>query len=200
MFRSPAMKRMRLAVFALIILSSPSLFAQSPAGQYDPMGSIAGDLNKIAASVQTLSERLKSFIDKFEKAPGLTITDKQNNLIIGLQVLASSEQLLASRQRTQIELVEKQGTTRTRLAQVERDVMPHSIDRSVAFEGTTKTEELRENRRSTLQAERVALQAVLAQITSNLADQSEAVREMQIIVQRLRKQLIPQIEREISEY
>ncbi len=110
-----------------------------------------------------------------------------------------AEERLATLQKAQIELVEKQGTTRSRLAQVERDVTPQGIDRSVTFEGTTRTEEIRESRRNTLQSERASLQSLLNQINSNLTDTNEAVRDAQILVQRLRRQYLPQIEREIFE-
>jgi len=165
----------------------------------NPLTQISSDLSKISKSVQTLSDRMKSFVDKFENAPGASMTEKQQRLIVGLQILASAEGILAARQKYQIELVEKQGTTRTRLAQVERDVTPHSIDRSVAFEGTTKTEEFRDNRRSALVSERASLQALLTQINSSLADANDSVREAQQLVIRLRRLYIPQIEREISD-
>ncbi|MDQ3219737.1 MAG: hypothetical protein M3Q26_03175, partial [Acidobacteriota bacterium] len=93
----------------------------------------------------------------------------------------------------------KEGTTRARLAQVERDLKPQSIDRSVVFEGSTQTEEIRESKRQTLQAERVSLQALLQQIQSNLSDASSQVREAQSLAQRLRRTFLPQIERELGE-
>lgn len=193
---------MRFRLFILIVLLGcvSSVAGQNPQGEsINPLTQISSDLSKISKSVQTLSDRLKSFVDKFENAPGTTMSEKQQRLIVGLQILASAEEILAARQKYQIELVEKQGTTRTRLAQVERDVTPHGIDRSVAFEGTTKTEELRENRRSALVSERASLQALLSQINSSLADANDSVREAQQLVIRLRRLYIPQIEREIAD-
>lgn len=167
-------------------------------GAQDPvMVSMSIELAKISRSVTALSDRLLDFVARLEKAPGSTVSEKQQKLVAGLQLLASAEQILASRQRFQIELVEKQGTTRTRLAQVERDMMPQNIDRSVQFEGSTRTEELRDNRRNALAAERTSLQALLTQINSNLADVNESVREAQNLVQRLRRQYLPDLEREM---
>ena len=175
---------------------------QNPPANYpspDPIYNISVEMTNISRSVQTLNERLKAFVDKFEKVGGMTFSEKQQKMVLGLEFLVRAEQRLATLQKAQIELVEKQGTTRTRLAQVERDVTPQSIDRSVAFDGTTKTEEMRENRRNTLQAERTSLQALLIQINSNLDDTNEAVREAQAMVKRLRRLYLPQIEREIYE-
>ena len=187
----------------LFLVSAAALRAQNPqtaVPQYnDPMGSIAYDLSRITASVQTLNERMKEFVDKFEKVGGSNMSEKQQRLIMGLELLVKSEQRLATLQKFQIDLVEKQGVSRARLAQIDRDSLPQSIDRSVAFEGTTKTEEIRESRRIALQAERQSLQTLLAQINSNLAETSEAVREAQNMVQRLRRTFLPQIERELAE-
>ncbi len=179
-----------------------SVYSQNPAVSYpsgDPIQNISNDLSSISRSVQSLNERMKAFVDKFEKVGGTTFNEKQSKLVLGLEFLMRAEERLAKLQMAQIELVEKQGTTRTRLSQVERDSIPQSIDRSVAFEGTTKTEELRENRRNVLQAERASLQTLLNQINSNLIETAEAVRDAQVLVIRLRKTYLPQIEREIFE-
>jgi len=190
-----------VSLWIIIFVCAAAHFAQdrpSPNAAYgDPFGSIAVDLNKIAGSVQMLNERLKSFVDKFEKVGGTTFSEKQQKLVLAMEFLVRSEERLATLQKSQIELVEKQGTTRARLAQVERDVTQQGLDRSVTFEGTTRTEEIRESRRNTLQSERTSLQSLLTQINSNLADTNEAVRDAQIMVQRLRRTYLPQMEREI---
>lgn len=192
-----------LFVFAFVSISAVNTTAQTAGsapgyGTQDPlMVNISIELAKISRSVATLSDRLLEFVSRVDRAPGTTVSEKQAKLVTGLQLLASAEQILAARQRFQIELVEKQGTTRTRLAQVERDLIPQNIDRSVQFEGTTRTEELRENRRGALAAEKVSLQALLTQINSSLADVNESVREAQSLVLRLRKQYLPELEREM---
>ena len=195
--------KMRVVTLCFIFFACAAVrFGQdrpSPGVYGDPLNSIAADLNKISASVQMLNERLKSFVDKFEKVGGITFSEKQQKLILALEFLVRAEERVATLQKAQIELVEKQGTTRSRLAQIERDATPQGIDRSVTFEGTTRTDEIRESRRNTLQSERASLQALLTQINSNLADTNDAVREAQILVQRLRRQYLPQIEREIFE-
>ncbi len=188
---------MRKTPFLTIVLLivSATAFGQAPTS--DPMYAIATELASISRSVQSLNTTTKAFIEKFDKVAGSSFNEKQQRLLLAMELLVKAEERLALLQRSQVELVERQGATRTRLAQVDRDAIPQSIDRSVAFEGTTKTEELRENRRSVLQAERQSLQTLLQQINSNLADSVEAVRDAQLLVQRLRRQYLPQIERDI---
>lgn len=188
-----------VTVFAFLFLVSP-ISAQNP-GPDPMMISLSIEIGKISRSVALMSEKVSLYVDRMDKSAavaGSSATDRQQRIAAGLQLLINAEQLLMMRQRNQIELVEKLGTTRTRLAQVERDVMPGSIDRSVQYEGTTRTDELRETRRTTLNAERASLQTVITQLTSTLADTNDAVREAQSLVVRLRRQYIPELEREID--
>ena len=197
------MKTRVVTLCTLFIVSAAAVCAQNPqaaVSQYnDPMGSIAYDLSRISVSVEMHNNRMKEFVDKFEKIGGSNMSEKQQRLIMGLELLVKSEQRLATLQKFQIDLVEKQGISRARLAQIDRDALPQSIERSVAFEGSTKTEEIRESKRNALQAERQSLQTLLGQINSNLAETNEAVREAQNMVQRLRRTFLPQIERELAE-
>lgn len=196
------MRKIVLLVPVFVCCLIGAAFGQNNQPNYtsqDPMSSMATELSNISRSVQTMNERFKAFVDKFDKIGGTTFSEKQEKLVLGLEFLVRAEQRLATLQRTQIEFVEKQGTTRTRLAQVERDLFPGSIDRSVALEGTTRTEEIRDSKRGALQAERTSLQGLMSQINSTLADTDSAVREALLMVQRLRKLYLPQLEREIYE-
>ena len=196
------MKKFILSVPVFLFCSYVTISAQSPASvgtSPDAINNIAAELTNISRSVAALNERVKAYVDKFDKVGGSTANEKAQKMLTGLDVLVRAEQRLATLQTFQIDLTERQGTNRTRLAQVERDLMPQQIDRSVQFEGTTKTEELRDNRRAALAAERASLQTLLTQINSNLAEANDAVREAQGMVQRLRRLYLPQIEREISD-
>lgn len=165
----------------------------------DPNTSMAYDMARIANSVQTMQKTLKDFVDKFAKVEGLTLSEKQQKLVLGMEILMRAEQRAAAFQKQQIELVEKEGQMRSRLTQVEIDLYPQNIDRGVAFEGSTKTPEIKENRRRALEAERSSLQTVLRQLQSSLSDTSNELREAQNLVFRLRRTFLPQVERELSE-
>ena len=197
--------KLRLSMISILILAAAGLAAgQLPANnslnQPDPnAGNLNYDVARIAASVQTLTKTFKDFVDKFAKVDGLTLGEKQQKLVVGMQLLIQNEQRVATWQKFQIELAEKESQIRSRLAQIDLDLNPQSIDRSVTFEGGTQAPEIKENRRRTLQAERNSLQPVLQQIQSNLQDAGYQVREAQALVQRLRRTFLPQVERELSE-
>ncbi|MEQ1606705.1 MAG: hypothetical protein ABL999_17725 [Pyrinomonadaceae bacterium] len=197
------MRKSALLVIAFLFSSSIVVLAQgtgsaqpaAPIG--DPMLSIATDLRSVSRSVQTLNERLQKFVDKFEKVGGLTFTEKQLEMVLGMELLVRAEQLIAVHQKTQIELTEKLNETRGKLAQVEIDLRPRTIDRSVALVGTTETEEWRDNRRQKLTAERQSLMQLRSQIEDGLAENNEKLRQATILANNLRRQYLPLIDREM---
>jgi hypothetical protein len=193
------MKLRACLLLTLISAFAVAAHSQQTANQYDPNANLTQDVSRIAISVQALTRTFKEFVDKFAKVDGLNLAEKQQKLVVGMQLLIQNEQRVATLQKFQIDMAEKESQIRARLAQIEIDLNPQSIDRGVAFEGSTQTPEIKENRRRTLQAERNSLQPVLQQIQNNLQDAGNNVREAQALVQRLRRTFLPQIERELAE-
>jgi Skp family chaperone for outer membrane proteins len=129
----------------------------------NPLDNISQEISKISKSLQTFNKRIKELTDKLTTNQESQLNEKQQKILLAFEILNRAEQRLQILQKFQIELVEKETPIRARLAQIEFELKPESIDRSVSLIGTTKTEELRENRRQTLQAERISLQNLLAQ-------------------------------------
>ncbi len=189
-------------LFLAVILAFGSLAAlgqNPPEAASDPMANIAVELTRVRSAVTALSRSMLDFVSKFEKVGGVTINEKQQKLIVAMEVLQKAEARLATLQQAQVLQVEKLNETRAKLAQNEIDSRPRNIDRSFAMEGTTELVELRENKIAKLQAERVNLTLLARQLESNLAETNEAVREAQLMVNRLRKLYLPQVERELLE-
>lgn len=172
---------------------------QSQPQVLDPMANISMELTNISRSVRQLSERLQTFVDKFEKVGGLTLSEKQQRFIMGLEILVRSEQRVATLQKAHTDLIEKHIQVKSRLTQVELDLRPQSIERITQLEGSTQTVEIRENRRDRLIAEQRSLQQLAQQIERSIAEADMGLREAQAHVYRLRRSLLPQIEREINE-
>ncbi|MFT3745179.1 MAG: hypothetical protein QM785_12910 [Pyrinomonadaceae bacterium] len=197
------MRKSALFVFAFLFSSSIIVSAQgngpgqpaAPIG--DPMVSIATDLRNVSRSLTTLNDRMKAFVDKFDKVGGLNFTEKQLEMVLGMELLVRAEQLIATHQKTQIELTEKLNDTRGKLAQVDIDLRPRTIDRSVALVGTTETEEWRDNRRQKLTAERQSLAQLMSQIQDGLTENNEKLRNATILANNLRRQYLPLIDREM---
>ncbi|HMQ03963.1 MAG TPA: hypothetical protein PKD26_08605 [Pyrinomonadaceae bacterium] len=200
------MMKLRNALAAAILLvSAATVFSQqntaTPASDryFDPNTGMAQDISRIAASVQTMTQALRDFVDKFAKVDGISLSEKQARLVMGMQLLVQSEQRLATLQKYQIELVEKEASLRTRLTQIENDLSEQALERSLAFEGGTRTPEIKESRRRALQAERASVMSVMQQVQSSLLEAGRDVREAQSFVIRLRRTYLPQVERELAE-
>lgn len=125
--------------FAVLVLAA-NVLSQGPAASYPPQeqSAVLNELTRISRSVQTLSERLKVFVDKLEDSRGTTLTDKQQKLLLGMNLLAAAEQRVAMFQKFQIELAEKLNESRGKLSQVEIDLRPRNIDRSVRLKELLK--------------------------------------------------------------
>ena len=198
--------RMRTFPLAILVLALSSLsYAQADRTAYvppqqplDPIANISVELSRISRSVTQLSERLGQFVDKFEKVGGLTLTEKQQRLVMGLEVLVRSEQRVATLQKQHADLMEKLIPLKQRLKQAELDMRPQSIERSTQLQGSTDTLERRENRYEGLAEYQRALTQAIQQIERNIAETESGLREAQAHVYRLRRSLLPQIEREIE--
>ena len=159
---------------------------------------ISAELTKVSKSLQIFNKNFKAFLEKLPQ--GINFSEKQQNLLMAFEILNRAEQRLEILQKFQIELTEKQADLKNHLTQVEQDITPQGIERSVTFLGTTNTEEVRDNRRRTLESERNNLRQLLSQVGQNLADTSGEVRDAATFVKRLRDKILPQIQQEVSNF
>jgi hypothetical protein len=66
-------------------------------------------------------------------------------------------------------VVEKEAELQTRMQQLEEDLKPENIQRSIALIGTTRPEDLRERRRLQLENEKAGVQTQLEQLATSRA-------------------------------
>ena len=193
-----------ILVLILTLVSVTNSFAQTNPQtnsfpQTDPLQNISQEITKISKSLQVYNKGIQELLEKFMVGKGMQLNERQQKLLLGFEVLNRAEQRLEILQKFQIELTQKEGEVKTRLGQVEEALQPDNIDRSVALIGTTRGEEMRENRRQTFDTERKSLQNVLAQIRRNLTQTGDELRQAENFVNMLRKKILPQIEAEISD-
>jgi hypothetical protein len=165
----------------------------------DPLQNISQQVNGISKSINSLNKSIKELLEKFAAGKGMQLSERQQKLLLGFEVLNRAEQRLEILQKFQIELAQKDGEVKTRLAQVDEALLPGSVERNTAFIGTTKGEELREGRRKALETERRSLQTLTGQISRNLQQNSEELRQAESFVNVLRRKVLPAIESEISD-
>ena len=189
---------------AIIVLSTVGVMAQYPSSQpvavsQDSLAIIANELSNISRNVQAMNERLKAVVDKSSGPAPSTVSDPRQKIILGIQALTSAEERVIHFQAAQFDLAQQLNDTRAKLSQTELDLRPQRLDRSVAFEGTTETPEIRENRRQKLLADRTNLTTQVQQLQTSLQENGDLLRDAQRFASDLRRQYLPAMNREMTE-
>jgi hypothetical protein len=160
---------------------------------------ISTEVSRIARAVEALNRNWKTFFDTFNSNQGLRLEDRQQKLLMALELLNRLEQSLANMQKFKLDLIERQSGFRLKLASVTDDLLPQSIDRYVALRGTTNAEELRDIRRQALIREQRELTATLSQIQRELDAVNFDIARLSEQVRSLRGRIFGQVEKELSE-
>jgi hypothetical protein len=124
---------------------------------------------------------------------------KQKRLAMNLEILIKAEQRAESLRKQSFDLLEKENSIKTKLEQIENDLRPESIDRSLAFVGSLRPEELRAARKKSLEAERSNLQTLLVEIQRTRTSVDTNVLKADQLVDRLRVKLEADIDTSLEE-
>ncbi len=115
--------------------------------------------------------------------------EAQQRQTFDLQRLMYAEQRADNLRKQLLETQTKEIELQTRFEQVEYEVRPEVIDRSGAFSGSTRPEEIREVRRKALENERKRLISQLEILRNNRVRLEVAVPQADAEVDRLRERL-----------
>jgi len=171
---------------------------QSPAGNGD---SIANELGLLRRSLQTLNARLQTISEGLlapETKEQAESKERLKRISTNFDILTRTEERAEVLRKQLIELIEKETAFKMRLTQLEEDMRPENIERSLSTVGTTRTVELRDNRRRTLNNEKSGVESLFAITTQNRLRLEEDVRQADLLVSKLRLKLFPMIEKEIE--
>jgi hypothetical protein len=124
--------------------------------------------------------------------------DKQGRLVQSLDLLGRAEDRAGVLRKQLLELIEKDTSYKSRLAQIDEDMRPESIERALSGVGTTRTAELRDVRRRSLEIERRGLESLVNLTTQGRLRLEEDVRQADSLVSRLRQRLLPLMDKEIE--
>jgi len=161
---------------------------------------VVNEIDLLRKSLQTLNSRLREISERLpagdSKQSGSN--DKQNRLAPSLELLARAEERAGILRKQLIESIEKETTYKSRLAQMDEEIRPENVERSLSGVGTTRTAEIREVRRRSLEIEKRGLESLLNLIAQTRARLEEEVRQADGQVSRIRQRLLPLIDREID--
>ncbi|MEQ1604570.1 MAG: hypothetical protein ABL999_06850 [Pyrinomonadaceae bacterium] len=143
-----------------------------------------------ADRIKELTERIK----KLESTQKVDKDEKQKRLLLNLDILTRSEQRSESLRKQLFEMIEKENTVKGRLDQLEIDIRPESIERALQLNGSMRPEEVRENRRKSLAAERGNLQSLLAEIQNTKNNINLNLQKSEAMVEKIRVKLEKEID------
>ena len=135
-----------------------------------------------------------SLRERVTKGKKLSYDEKQKRLMMNLDILTRAEQRTESLRKQLFEMIEKENTVKTRLDQIEYDARPEMIERSAQLVGSLRPEEIRNNRRKSLDAERANLEALLNEIQINRANLNTNLLRADAMVEKLRAKLEKEID------
>lgn len=152
-------------------------------------------VEKYNSRVKDLNSRVKSL----ESSQKNEYDEKQKRLLLNLDILSRAEQRAESLRKQLFELVEKENSVRTRLEQIEYDARPEIVDRVAALSGSMRPEELRDQRRKSLESEKRNLETLLAQIQSSRAALEDSVQKADSLVEKVRSKFEKDIDNALAE-
>ena len=204
------MKRLPLSILAFIFVGSINIFAQAdrnPADQnppgaarvVDPWERLSNDISKIARSVESLNNNWATFMKTFSTNQGLVLSEKQQKLILALEVLNRVEVSYNNMQKLKLDLTERQSRVRLQLAQIADDLLPQSIDRYVSMRGTLDTDPIREVRKQALIKEQRELSLLNLQVDRELINLNDEMRRTELQMRTIRQQVFGEIEKQLSD-
>jgi hypothetical protein len=203
--------RKLLIVICAAILFSVTAFAQTPERRTtdstpqapeqntDSVGRVANEIGLLRKSVQTLNVRLSEISEKvLSRDPEGGSSNIQKSIALNLELLTRAEQRAEMLRKQLVEVIEKETSLRVRLVQIEEDMRPENIERSLNVIGTTRTAELRDARRRVFENERRGVESLINQTVQSRRQLDEDVKLADVMVSRLRERLFPLIEKEID--
>jgi len=135
--------------------------------------------------ISELTDRIKAL----ESAKKDDYDQKQKRLAMNLEILTKAEQRVESLRKLSYEMLDKENSIKTKLEQIENDLRPEMIDRSLAFQGSLRPEEVKAARKKNLEAERTNLQNMLTEAQRTRSNLDLNVQKAELLVEKLRTKL-----------
>jgi hypothetical protein len=136
--------------------------------------------------IRDLNDRVR----KLESVQETGYDAKQKRLLMNLDIITRAETRAEALRKQLFDMIDKENTIKARLEKITYDVRPEVIERDlVTMGGSMRPEELRDNRRKMLEAERNNLESLLTTIQSNRASLEATVLRADQMVDKLRAKL-----------
>jgi uncharacterized protein YlxW (UPF0749 family) len=142
----------------------------------DEADSVRRTVNDLTTQVNKLSDKLSAM-------------QEQQRTLVDMERLSRAE-VRAEALRTQLrDVQEKEGMLQARMEQIEYNLKPENIDRSVSTFGSTRPEEAREVRRNMLESDKARTRAQLDLYATSRQRLETAIINADLEVDKLRKRI-----------
>ena len=212
-------KRKRFLIIGLIIFcfsNVQNLWSQKPKTSPDPKRveiiSRADDLERREIPVEKKEVKNPDQEDFEKKLKELTLrikslennkqgeyNDSQKRLLLSLDILTKTEQRAENLRKQLIDLIERETNIKSRLEGIEYNLRPEIISRSTAIYGSLRPEDIRDQRRKSLESEKSNLESLLRQIQTNRSRLEESLKKADEWVEKVRLKFEKQIDKALEE-
>ncbi len=191
----PVVSPTPIQTLPIIISRAEDIPSETPAVVSEPIAQPPAESvdDKIDASNKRLKE-LTTRIKSLESKQKNEYDEKQKRLLLNLDILSRSEQRAESLRKQLFEIIEKESSVKLRLDQLSYDTRPENLERSAAFAGSLRPEEIRDQRKKSLDTERKNLEALLTQIQNNRAVLEQSVEKADSLVEKVRIKMEKEID------
>jgi hypothetical protein len=171
----------------------------SPPPNRNSLEGVAYAIDLLRKSLQTANTRLREISDRLAAPDSKSASgSSQSRIAPNLELLARAEERAGILRKQLVETIEKETSYKSRLAQIDEDMRPENVERALSGVGTTRTSELRDVRRRSLDIEKKGLESLLNLAMQNHNRLEDDVKQADSLVSRLRQRLFPVIDREIE--
>jgi predicted GNAT family acetyltransferase len=152
------------------------------------------------AAVSAASPELEELTRQVRDLAGrIDSMDAKQKLLLDLELLNRAEQRAENLRGKLMDSTDKESAIKVRLTEVDADMTDQGIARKLAFSGSLRPEEARENLRKTLQAEKDRLTLQMTQLQNNRAALETSLQNADTLVEKLRLKLEKAIDDQLQE-
>ena len=149
----------------------------------EPTANTNQDPEAMKQTIRDLSSQVNQLSTK------LNSMEQSQRTLVDLERLSRAEQRSADLWKQLREVEAQQADLEARMEEIDYNLKPENIDRSVAGYGSLRPEEVREQRRKSLENEKLRVQKQLDQLTANHSRLETAIASADADVERIQKRL-----------
>jgi hypothetical protein len=120
--------------------------------------------------------------------------EKQKRIALNLDILTKSEQRAEGLRKQLFDMIEKESTLRTRIDQLDNEMRPEALERAFATVGSLRPEELRAQKRRSLEIEKRNQETLLVEVQKNRTNIEQSLQRADALVEKLRVRIEKEID------